>query len=559
MNLHLPERALNADQVTLRIDHTLTEKHKVFVRYSFHDNRMEDPSSTLGAPYLAYPELDRAHIHTRGQNLVAAVTSTFSPTVLNEFRFSYLPQVVDLEPFGLGTNFNQEAGVKGFEETGRPGVVGSFPDFSWSGYSNMQGSAFDQRPKTQDLKVFEWTDNVTHIRGRHILKGGTKIRRWLPHFTDSKQYQGVWTYNGFATQNPASPTGTGDAFADFMLGYPRQVQRAFPADTFGGQSTYWHFYAQDDFRATNRLTSTGSALRIFSLGLGLPRSARHLRPHFRAADHRSSDTDQIDLDSQFSGPSAYALFRNAIQTSSQAGLPLSITSTDKAQFGPRFGFAWRPFGDHTVLRGGYGIFFEQENTDGRVNNNMVPFRLDETGINDLTQKRTMADFFQGKALTASAAPTLGPTATDMKMGRNHHYNIGVQQEINPSTVLEVNYVGNIGRYLNGTMNINIPAPAREACRFAGPSYLRRDRLLDTNMNNTYHSLQTTLAAGFARPLVHVGLHLLQEHHDPEQPRRRRQHGTGEDLAFDVPHNLAISVGWELPVGRGRHFLGATPA
>jgi hypothetical protein len=172
-----------------------------------------------------------------------------------------------------------------------------------------------------------------------------------------------------------------------------------------------------------------------------------------------SETDQIDLGSQFAGPSAYALFQNYIQTSSQAGLRLAITSTDKTQFGPRFGFAWRPFGDKTVLRGGYGSFFEQENTDGRVNNNMVPFRLDETGINDLTQRRTMADFFNGKALTASAAPTLGPTATDMKLGRNHHFNLGVQQQVTPGTVLEVNYVGNIGQDLNGTTNINIPAPA----------------------------------------------------------------------------------------------------
>src|SRR5207247_5741458 len=84
------------------------------------------------------------------------------------------PQVVDLEPFGLGTNYLQEAGVKGFEETGRPGVVGSFPDFTWSGYSNMSGSAFDQRPKTQDLKVLEWTDDVTLIRGRHIIKRRTE-------------------------------------------------------------------------------------------------------------------------------------------------------------------------------------------------------------------------------------------------------------------------------------------------------------------------------------------------------------------------------------------------
>src|SRR4029079_10362869 len=97
-------------------------------------------------------------------------------------------------------------------------------------------------------------------------------------------------------------------------------------------------------------------------------------------------------------------------------------------------------------------------TDGRVNNNMVPFRLDETGINDLTQRRTMADFFLGKPLNTSAAPTLGAAATKAKMGRNHHFNLGVQQQMSPSTVLEVNYVGNIGQDLNGTTNINIPEP-----------------------------------------------------------------------------------------------------
>ena len=49
------DRALDADQFTLRIDHSLTEKHKVFVRYSFHDNRMDDPSSNLGAPVPRLP------------------------------------------------------------------------------------------------------------------------------------------------------------------------------------------------------------------------------------------------------------------------------------------------------------------------------------------------------------------------------------------------------------------------------------------------------------------------------------------------------------------------
>src|SRR4029453_10342820 len=261
----------------------------------------------------------------------------------------------------------------------------------------------------------------------------------------------------------------------------------------GGQSTYSHFYVQDDMRVNSRLTLNLGLRYEYSpwasgyrgqLGTFDPTSARPIIV--------ASETAQIAPAPQFAGDSASALFRNYIQTSSQAGLPLSITSTDKAQLGPRFGFAWRPFGNKTRVRGRYGSFFEQENTDGRVNNNMVPFRLDEIGINDLTQRRTMADFFQGKALPAPAAPTLGPTATDMKVGRNHHFNVGVQQEINPSTVLEVNYVGNIAQHLNGTTNINIPSPAaggvqarRPYPQYGGIAYF------DTNMSNTYHSLQTT--------------------------------------------------------------------
>ena len=56
------------------------------------------------------------------------------------------------------------------------------------------------------------------------------------------------------TQNAARTAGTGDAFADFLLGYPRQVTRGFPADWFGGQANYWHGYVQDDFKVSNTLT-----------------------------------------------------------------------------------------------------------------------------------------------------------------------------------------------------------------------------------------------------------------------------------------------------------------
>ena len=241
-----PVRELNSDQATVRIDQTVGDRNRIFGRYSFHDQRLVDPNQ--------YPALGNAPLSTRGQNVVLGMTNTLSSSLLHDIRFSYVPAVVNLEAYLQGTDQYQAAGVRGFEETARPGVGGSFPDFSWSGYTAMNGSAFDQRPKTQDLKVWEVTDNITWITGRHILKFGGKFRRWVPLFTDSKQYAGQWSFDGSITQNPASPAGTGDAFADFLLGYPRQVTRAFPADTFGGQANYWHGYLQDDFKVSSRLT-----------------------------------------------------------------------------------------------------------------------------------------------------------------------------------------------------------------------------------------------------------------------------------------------------------------
>ncbi|MBO0799965.1 MAG: carboxypeptidase regulatory-like domain-containing protein, partial [Blastocatellia bacterium] len=226
---YAPSRALDTDQVTLRFDENLGANHRIFVRYSYHDNRQNEPN--------AFPALGYSPLETFAHNLVASTTNTLRPNLMHEFRFNYLPAILDLAPFLAGTNFNQEAGIRGFEETGRPGIIGSFPDFSWSGFDSMNGSAFDQRPKTQDLKVYEWTDNITWIKGSHINKFGVKIRRWVPLFTDSKQYQGQWAFNGSNTQNPAAPTGTGNAFADFLLGLPRSVVRAYPADTFGGYAT----------------------------------------------------------------------------------------------------------------------------------------------------------------------------------------------------------------------------------------------------------------------------------------------------------------------------------
>jgi hypothetical protein len=542
-----PVRELNTDQVTARIDQAIGNRIRIFGRYSWHDQRMDDPNR--------YPALGYAALRTRGHNAAISMTDTWSSNLLHDVRFSYVPVTMNLPAFLEGVNQYQAAGIGGFEETDRPGVGGSFPDFSWSGYQAMQGSAFDQRPKTQDLKVWELTDNVTWITGRHIVKIGGKFRRWEPLFTDSKQYAGQWNYDGSIT---------GESFADFMLGYPRSVTRAFPADVFGGYANYWHAYVQDDYKVSNRLTLNVGLRYEYSPWLsGYRGQLGTFDPGSPRPIIIASENDQIDLGAQFSGPTAYALFQNYIQTSGQAGLPLSITKTDRGQIGPRVGFAWRPIGEKTVLRGGYGLFYEQETSTDRVNNNMVPFRLDQTAFNDQTPPvRTMADFFQGTRLTNSAAPTIGASLTEAKMGRNHHFSLGVQQEVLPFTVVEMNYVGNIGRFLNGTRNINIPEPAAGGIQARRPfPVFGTVFYFDDNMETTYHSLQTSVEQRSNRGLWYL-LSYTWSKSITTMNTPAVGGNTGREKAlsgFDVPHNLAISVGYELPIGRDQRFLSNSNA
>lgn len=242
----LPTQKLGIDQFTVRGDRTIDDRHRFFLRWSFDDYRQSDPN--------AFPALGYADLHTCGQNVVAGLTSSLSPNLVHEMRFSYTPQWIDLQAFDQGTNFNQMAGITGLDGLRRPGIAGSFPDFAWSGYTSLAGSSFDQRPKTQTFKVVEGIDNLTWIRGRHIFKFGAEIRYRQPLFTDSSNYQGAWSFSGIDTQNPAHAAGTGDGFADWMFGFPVSSARAHPADWFGGDAICGHFLAQDDFKVNNRLT-----------------------------------------------------------------------------------------------------------------------------------------------------------------------------------------------------------------------------------------------------------------------------------------------------------------
>jgi Carboxypeptidase regulatory-like domain len=542
-----PSQGINQDQYTARVDQTISANNKVFVRYSFIKYDELNPN--------AFPALGFTPMTSQGQNVVGAWISTIRPNLINEARFSYMPNSLNLQAFLQGMDFYAKAGITGFEDTGhRPGDVGSFPDFAWSGYSSASGSTFDQRPKTQDLKLWSWSDNVTWVKGRHILKFGVQGKYWLPLFTDSGTYEGQWTFNGSMTQNPASPGGTGDAFADYMLGIPYSVGRSYPADVFGGYATFWHFYVQDDFKVSDRLTLNIGGRYEFSpwltgykgqVGTFLPGLAKPIV------------VGAVNLNAQFAAPTAYNLFGSMIQSCPQAGLPLSCTYNDDKQWGPRFGFAYRPFGIETVVRGGYGIFYEPESSTNRVNHNMVPYQLNETVFNT-NGTRNFANYFVGEPIgSAGTNPTLAGGLTHMNQGYDQHWSFGVQQELGHNTALSVDYVGNRGVNLYVGDPINDPP--------AGPGAVQARRPYPVFGAITYNaqdasSIYNALQVKYEKR-TGAGLWFLISYTYSNSITTQVTPAAGGDYAyqralssFNIPQNFTASVGYELPVGRGKPFL-----
>ena len=545
-----PSQAIDFDQFTVRGDHQIKQSNRLFVRWAYVNNREVDPN--------AAPQLGTASLTSNAQDVAVGLITNFGPNKVQDIRVHYLPSHVRLSAFLQGPDFNTANGITGFASLTRPGTGGSFPDFSFSGYSAVQGSAFDQRPKSQDRTAFEPTYNFTILKGRHSLKFGALVRyyQWLGY--DSSNYAGIFNFTGAETSNAGAG---GDAFADFLLGFPASVARAYPAANFGGQRWYHQYFAQDDIHVNDRLTLNVGLRYEYSPWLnGYKGQLGTFDPTQAKPIIVESNTDQVDLSAQFAAPAAYQFFGQYIQTSSQAGLPYSITYTDRTQFAPRFGLAWRPFGKNTVIRGGYGIFYEPEGTSGRVNRNILPFLLSET-VNqtaNVVPTRTLGNFFLGSELgSATSNPSLLPTKTHLSVGQNQHYSFGIQHQLGTSTVFDLTYVGNHGVHLQSTDDFNDPQP--------GPGSVQSRRpyqpwgtitFQSQDLGDTYQSLQSKIehrtSNGFTGLISYTWSKLLQSNQAPALGGNFGFEKTYS--AFDIPQNLAISGTYELPVGRGKRFL-----
>ena len=463
-----------------------------------------------------------------------------------------------------GTNFNQQAGVQGFNDTTS---VYSFPQITLSGYSTITGSPSDQRPKQNRIRNWQYADNLSYTVGRHSIKVGAELLHETAGFINGSSSVGIFNFVG---------TYTGDAFGDFLLGTPDNVTRDYFKQENGDAQSFWGFYAQDHYRLTPNFTlDLGVRLDLNGFYSGI----RGQKSAFNLATGKLIIPSSVDPNVQSLTPTLLNLFADRLTFTNALGLPNSIQPLQK-NWAPRVGFAWTPAGNTKfVIRSGFGMFytFPDSNT---INNTVatVPFIASATVVNDrppLAPTRTWANYFLGQpnvtantsgavcpfgyvALTC-ATPNVQASAIVLRSTYVSEWNFAVQRQLTASTSIDVAYVGNKTTHLNQNLSINDPNPgpgqvqARRPYAQWGPitypvfaENANYNALQVKFESRNWHGLTTLVSYAWSKCIDSGStqggstLLLLSSNRGP--------------CDYDLPQTFSASFDYGLPFGHGKRFL-----
>ncbi len=560
-----PALALDTDKFDVKITPRIGEHDNLVSRYSFANNTESDPA--------AYPGLGFYPLRSRAQNAGISHYHTFRPNLTSELTFNYYRMFFY---FLNASNFNDQdvvtkAGIRGFE--GVSSLQPAHPQLNLSGFRSVEGST-DNRPKANRIRTYQYRASLSWNHGKHDTKFGAQLSHQAHAFLNGNASQGTFNFDGRYSQNPLSAGNTGNSVADFLLGYPNSVQRAFPMQIFGNTGDFWSFYAQDNYRVTRNLT----------LNLGLRWELNSFFNGIRGQTNAFNfDTGKViiptkngqpDLDVQPGVRQILPVFRDILETSEERGLPWSIRSPSHRDVAPRFGFAWRPKGsDRTVIRAAYGIFYvypDSNITLGQVRT--PPFIILQVINNDvptaatLTPRRNLTNYFLGQPLVdRNATPNITTGGTEYRTTYSQTWNLLVQRQFSKHWAAEAGYVANKGTRTQHSSNYNVPFPGAGNIQQRRP--YRDWGVLDYKIwggSSTYHSLQAKLEKRFSHGFSTLASYAWSKCLDgpgTEQgssPVFYRDNENRGPCGFDVPHNFVSNYIFELPFGKGRKYLSSAP-
>ncbi|HJZ97908.1 MAG TPA: TonB-dependent receptor [Candidatus Solibacter sp.] len=548
----------HTNQFDIRGDHNFSSKVNAFGRYSYSKTSFLRPAPRPGLAEGSFNDTFGT-ADLKAQQVAAGLVWVARPTLVSETRFGYaLGDFFQLPPNFGSPCPGELIGLKNAPSD--PAICGGLPVFDFPGGTLRRLGRTTSVPQFQTPRSLNLRESVAWTRGAHAVRFGGELLNVETGIRDVSALLGRFILSGRFTGFNGRWE---NSLADLLLGFPSEYLQ----DSNTTFNVYQHMYfafVQDDWKIRRNLT----------LNLGL-------RYEF-ATPPRERDLKWANFDP------ASGKFINAKNGSLRDE---ALIQPDRNDFAPRIGFAYTAT-PNTVIRGGYGIFYNHSNRLGReglLGFNPPFIILGDTPISGSGPLRSTEALFRLQDgipagfvdINRVDLTTVGRKAQDPNQRSPYvqQFNFGIQRELVKDVVLDVSYVGNRGLKLPSFRNLNPNtysfnaqgAPVVGARELAGVGLRGDIQILENLGISNYNSLQaklerrftsgfTVLAAyTYGKALTDSVDHLstsgagngvdVGEFKEPEDPHRRRlEYGPAE---FDTTHRFVLSGVWQLPFGRSQ--------
>ena len=505
------------DHFDLRLDHNLDASDELSFRYSFGDRLLFEPFSASSG--VAVPGFGN-NVPRRAQNVVASHTHTFTPNLLNELRLGFDRVSSGVFQQNMNNNLNHQVGLPTISSNPRDGGLSQI---SILGYSTLGDEP--NNPQHSASSIYQVSDTATWARGRHLVKAGFDLR-WLQQnaFRDEES-RGFLEFLGV----------TGNALAEMLLGLPSLtgVARLDNAEHLRTNSQYG--FAEDTWRVRPDLT----------LIMGL------------RYEYNSPPVDA------FNRANLYNPATQALVQVGTGGIPRGGNQPDRNNFAPRVGLSWRPGHGNTVVRSGYGIYYDQSSlaTGEGLYFNPPYFNL-QIFFPFGQLPLSLSDPFPANFPIPIPSSALA-IQRNLRTAYTQQWNVSLQQELGHDRIVEVAYAGSKGTKLLGARDLNQPLPSAQASNPRPVQQFADIDILESRGNSTYHSLQARFQQSLRHGLTALASYTWSKSIDDASsffasagdanfPQNSNDTRAERGLSnFDLRHRFSLSYSYDLPLGKGK--------